>query len=407
MQSNFSLPGFPLPWRLVMPSVTAPGESAGRIAQSDATAREMPGAAGEARPALPPRTLRERLRRPLLVLVPLLLAVGGLAYYVTQAPYVSTDDAFVRAANESINARVSGQVIDIAVADNQPVRKGQLLFRIDPAPYRIAVARAAAKLASARLQVEELRATYGQQLSDLQSAKDLAAFDAVQLARQQALVKAGWTPRESFDRATTDFNVARQKIASDEQQVASTVAALDGDPAIPVARHPAVRTAQAALDQAKLNLSYATVVAPEDGIVTRVDDLQAGDFVRAGAAEFSLMSRHRIWIEANFRETDLTHMHPGQEATLRLDAYPGHSFKVHVVSMSPGTGSEFSMLPPENATGNWVKVVQRLPVRLAFDAIDPARPLFSGLSGTVRIDTGCVLSWRHPFRLSCSVGAGR
>lgn len=405
MQIKSLLADFPFPLRSETPSVAIGGVSTVQPVRGRADARETPATAGEAGPSPPQQTLRERLRRPLLVIAPLLLAATGLAYYETQAPYVLTDDAFVRAAKDSINARVSGQVIDIDVANNQIVHKGQVLFRIDPAPYQIGVARAQAMLASARLQVEELKATYGRQMAELQSAKDLEAFDAVQLARQQALVKAGWTPQESFDRAMTDFNVARQKITSEEQQVASTVAALDGDPTIPVERHPAVRTAQAQLDQATLDLSYATVVAPEDGVVTLVDNLQAGDFVTAGAAEFSLLSRQRIWIEANFRETDLTHMHPGQEARLQLDAYPGFSFKAHVASMSPGTGSEFSVLPPENATGNWVKVVQRLPVRLAFDAIDPTRPLFSGLSGTVRIDTGCAPAWSHPFQLSCATGA--
>ena len=139
-------------------------------------------------------------------------------------------------------------------------------------------------------------------------------------------------------------------------------------------------------------------MAPDDGIVTRVDDLQVGDFVNPGAAVFSMMSSRRIWIEANFRETGLTHMRPGQEATIDVDAYPDRTFKAHVVSMSPGTGSDFAVLPPENATGNWVKVVQRLPVRLELDQIDPNRPLFSGISVTVRVDTGYRRTWRHPLQ---------
>ena len=139
------------------------------------------------------------------------------------------------------------------------------------------------------------------------------------------------------------------------------------------------------------------MTAPDDGIVTRVDDLQVGNFVNPGAAVFSLLSSRRIWIEANFRETGLTHMRPGQEATIDVDAYPDRKFKAHVVSMSPGTGSDFAVLPPENATGNWVKVVQRLPVRLELDEIDPNRPLFSGISVTARVDTGYRRSWRHPL----------
>ena len=275
----------------------------------------------------PRKPLRERLRRPLLILFPVLLAAVGTAYYLAEEPYVSTDDAFVRAAKESINARVAGQVVEIAVKDNQRVRKGQLLFRIDPEPYQIAVDQAEARLGSARLQIDELKATYRQQLAELQSASDSADFDEREYARRKALVADGWTPREVYDRAETDLKVARQHIASIEQQIANTVVALNGDPNIDIDRHPTVRAAKAQLDQARLNLSYATVTAPDDGIVTRVDDLQVGDFVNPGAAVFSLMSSRRIWIEANFRETGLTHMRPGQEATIDVDAYPDRSLQ--------------------------------------------------------------------------------
>jgi membrane fusion protein (multidrug efflux system) len=357
------------------------------------------------RPAIPRKTVRERLRRPLLIVFPVLLAVAGGVYYVAKEPYVSTDDAFVYAAKEEINARVSGQVVEIAVKNNQRLRNGQLLFQIDPQPYQIAVDQAAARLDSARLQVNELKATYRQQMAELQSANATVDFDVLEYARQRALVTDSWTPREVFERADMNLKVARQHVASDGQQIANTVAALDGDPNIEVDRHPSVRAAQAQLDQARLNLSYATVVAPDDGIVTRVDDLQVGDFVSPGAAVFSLLSSRDIWIEANFRETGLTHMRPGQAAVLHVDAYPDRTFMAHVVSMSPGTGSDFSVLPPENATGNWVKVVQRLPVRLELDRIDPVRPLYSGISVTVRVDTGCRRTWRHPLQPVCATSA--
>ncbi len=357
--------------------------------------------------AIPGKPLRERLRRPLLVLVPVILAAVGTAYYLAEEPYVSTDDAFVRAAKESVNARVPGQVVEIAVRDNQHVQQGQLLFRIDPEPYQIAVDQAEARLGTARLQIDELKATWRQQQAELQSANDTADFDQREYGRRKALVTDGWTPREVYDRAETALKVARQQVASIEHQIANTVAALNGDPNIEVDRHPTVRAAKAALDRARLDLSYATVVAPDEGIVTRVDDLQVGDFVNPGAAVFSMLSSRRIWIEANFRETGLTHMRPGQAAALSVDAFPDRTFRAHVVSMSPGTGSDFAVLPPENATGNWVKVVQRLPVRLELDEIDPAQPLFSGISVTARVDTGYRLSWRHALRTVLAMEAAR
>ncbi len=380
----------------------------GQLTEIDARlSRTLDRPASRHRAAVPKMPLRQRLRRPLLILFPVLLAAFGTAYYLAEEPYVSTDDAFVRAAKESVNARVAGQVVEIAVKDNQQVQRGELLFQIDPEPYRIAVDQAEARLASARLQINELKATYRQQLADLQSASATEDFDEREYARRRALVTDGWTPREVYDQADMNLKVARQHVASTAQQIANTVAALDGDPNIVVDRHPTVRAAKAQLDQARLDLSYATVYAPDDGIVARVDDLQVGDYVNPGAAVFSMMSSRRIWIEANFRETGLTHMRQGQEAAIDVDAYPGRTLKAHVVSMSPGTGSDFAVLPPENATGNWVKVVQRLPVRLELDEIDQNRPLFSGISVTVQVDTGCHRTWRHPLQAVCPTAVAK
>jgi membrane fusion protein (multidrug efflux system) len=340
------------------------------------------GQAGTAR-----HSLAARFRWPLMAALPLLMiGIGGARYLGSQGD-VATDDAFVRAAKDSINARVSGQVVEIAVKDNQAVHKGQLLFRVDPEPYRIAVEQADARLGTARLQIEALKATYRQQLAALQSSKDSAEFDGKEYDRKKALLASDFTSRSSFERADTDVRVARQQIAAAQQAVANTIAGLNGDPDIDVNKHPAVLEAKAQLDRARLDLSYADIVAPDDGIVARVDDLQVGDFVNGGTTVFSMISTRDVWIEANFRETGLTHMRAGQAATIEVDAYPGHPFKAHIVSMSPGTGSDFAVLPPENATGNWVKVVQRLPVRLELDSIDPKWPLYSGISVNAQVDT--------------------
>lgn len=367
----------------------------------DLTAEQARAHPVDAPPKMP---LKQRLRPVFMWGVPALFAAIGYGQYVANEPFVSTDNAYARVAKASINARISGQVVEIAVDDNQPVRKGQVLFRIDPKPLQIAVDRAEAQLANARLRIDGLKASYRQQQAELQSAKASADYDQKEFGRKKVLIATEFVSKALYERAETDLKVSRQRIASIEQQMASTVVALNGNPDIALDNHPTVREAKAQLDEAQLYLSYATVTAPDDGIVAKVDDLQVGNYVNNGAPAFALISDREIWVEANFRETQLTHMRPGQTATVTLDTYPDRPLKAHVISMSPGAGADFALLPPENTTGNWVKVVQRVPVRLELDDSDPALPLFSGTSATVEVDTGHRSPWWQPLKSLLSAG---
>jgi membrane fusion protein (multidrug efflux system) len=283
-------------------------------------------------------------------------------------------------------------VVAIAVQDNQRVTEGQVLFKLDDRPFRIAVEEATAMLGSARLQVEALKATYRLKVADAKAAEDTLAYQQREYDRQRQLVTSGAASRQAFDQAQNATQMAQQKVISTQSDIANILAQLGGNPDIPLADHPAVQRAQAALDKATLDLSYTTVRAHEDGIVTKVEQLQVGSYVTTSTPVFSMMS-NRIWVEANFKETELTYMHPGQSATVEIDTYPGVVYDAKVVSFSPGTGLSFSLLPPENATGNWVKVVQRLPVRLELASPDPSQLLHAGLSATVEVDTHYRRPW--------------
>jgi membrane fusion protein (multidrug efflux system) len=242
-------------------------------------------------------------------------------------------------------------------------------------------------LGNARLQVQGLKATYGQREADLAAARDTLNYRRSEYERQQRLLNKGISSQAQFDAAAHARESAEQQYSSAAQQVAAALAVLSGNPTISPERHPAVMAAQAQLDHARLDLSYTTVNAPQDGIVTKVEALQVGSYINAAQPVFALVSTHNVWVEANFKEVQLAHMRPGQSAEVTIDALAGRKFKAKVASLSPGTGSEFSALPAENATGNWVKVVQRVPVRLQLEDGQITSPLQSGLSAIVSVDT--------------------
>jgi len=330
---------------------------------------------------------RRRLRLPLMIGGPALAVIVFLIVYLTGGRYEGTDDAYVQTASVAVSSNVAGRVLEVNVRDNQTVHKGDVLFRLDDEPFRIAVEEAAAQLSSARLQVESLKASYRQRQAEQTSARETLEFQKHETDRQQRLLSAGISSQLQVDRAVHALEGARTQLAATQQETNAVVANLGGDPNIEAERHPTVQHAQALLDRAKLNLSYTVIKAPTDGIVTRVEQLQAGTYMSASAAVFALVVAGDTWIEANFKENQLTHMRVGQQVEVHIDSYPGRKFQGTVASVSPGTGSQFSLLPAENATGNWVKVVQRLPVRIELRDADPEFPLHGGLSATVNVDT--------------------
>jgi membrane fusion protein, multidrug efflux system len=333
------------------------------------------------------KTRIQTLRWPLMLLaVMVVIGVGGYLYFIG-GRYQSTDDAYAQAATVSISSNVAGRVSEIEVRDNELVRRGATLFKLDDAPFRIAVSDAAAHLADATLQIESLKSTYRQRQVELRAARNTQTFAQQQYDRQTRLLTSGIASQAQLDQAAHALDAARQQVANVQQQIGVALANLGGDPNIAPERHPLVAQAQAALDRARLNLSYTVISAPTDGVAAKVEQLQVGDMIAASAPVFALVSTGDVWIEANFKEVQLARMRPGQAATVRIDRYPGRAFSAKVTSVSPSTGSQFSLLPPENATGNWVKVVQRVPVRLQLTESEAEFPLQAGLSADVTVDT--------------------
>lgn len=330
---------------------------------------------------------RSRLRLPLLLAAPVLAIVIGLFVYLSGGRYQSTDNGYVKAGLVPVAASVSGPVVAVMVHDNQRVRAGDILFRIDPAPFQAAVDEAAADLANARTQVSLLRANYREGEAGLAAARARLDYAEREAARQKSLLAEGISSQNQYDQAVLAAQTARQQILTSVQQNAGVAATLTGSVDAPTAVQPAVQRAEAALERASLNLGYTVVRAAQDGIVTKVDQLQRGSYVTAAKPVFTLAGT-RLWIEGNFKEDQLNHMRVGQRATFHVDAFPDLELTGRLTSFSPGTGNSFALLPAENATGNWVKVVQRLPVEFSIDRLPQNVPLHAGLSVEVTVDTG-------------------
>ncbi|MDG4909788.1 HlyD family secretion protein [Mesorhizobium sp. WSM4898] len=346
-------------------------------------------AAAEPQPApAAPRKMRRTGRFLLMVALPLALLAGGAYVWVTGGRYQETENANLQQARISIASDTAGRIVQVGIADNQTVKAGDLLFVIDPEPYKIALAQADAAVAAARLNVEQLRAAYSQAMAQQKSAKSEVDYAQSQYDRAADLAEKGINAKSSLDEARNDLDKAKQQLAVAEQGIISAKAALGGNPDIETDKHPSVMSALAARDKAAYNLSQTTVKAPSDGIVYQASSFKIGQYVSVGTPLFALVETDDTWIDANFKETQLTNMKPGQKAEIVVDTYPGRTFEATVKAIGAGTGAEFSLLPAQNATGNWVKVTQRIPVRLELTDPDAKMALRTGMSATVTVDTG-------------------
>jgi membrane fusion protein, multidrug efflux system len=326
------------------------------------------------------RKLSDRISlRPILMfIVPAMLVILGGYYWLTSGGSVSTDDAQVKQDIVSVSPQVNGQVVQVFVRNGAHVQRGDLLFRIDPQPYRVALENAEAQLASAKLQTQVLRTTAAGTGGDITGAEANLAIKRNALGRQSALLKQGFTTRSDYEDALNDVKTAETQLADARARAANAQAA------VAPGEQPQIAQAQAAVDKARLDLERTDVRATMDGVIENADKLQVGQMAVLGVGMVSLVHSSAAWVEANFKEKDLARMRPGQRATVEVDAYGGEKFEGHVQSIGAGTGSEFSLLPAQNANGNWVKVTQRVPVRIAFNGT-PSRPMIAGLSVTARV----------------------
>ena len=355
--------------------------------------KAAPATPSQPKAAEPRRRLIAGLRRYrrflLLVVLPLVVAAGGLVVYLNGGRYVTTDDAYVGAQKVLITPDISGKIDKVVVREGQHVSAGDELFEIDPVPFRLAVAQAKASLEQTKVTYDNLVANikiYGQMLDLAQQGVDLKQRD---VERKQSLVKNNFGSQLDLDNASTALVTASAQYQLLQQKIATAKAQLLGNPDLPLEEFPPYAQAKAALDQAERNLDHTVMRAPMAGIATQVDQIQLGRYVTAGTPVFSVIDDAKPWVDANLKESDFTYIAVGQSVEVDVDAFPNHAFKGTIGSLSPGTGAQFAILPAQNASGNFVKVVQRVPVRIYFDAGDLyVGKLKAGMSVTTSIDTG-------------------
>jgi membrane fusion protein, multidrug efflux system len=338
---------------------------------------------------------RDRIRWGLFALLPAVLLAAGY-YYVTGGQVMSTDDAYVQAEKVGISTDVSGIVQDVAVKDNQKVEAGQVLYRLDPRQFQIALDNAKANLAQVAMSIEAMKQDYRRMLSDTAAQQAQVDLDQTNYDRNAMLLKTATISQAVFDQARYTLENDKAKLAALQQQTKVQLAKLGGDPDIAATDHPQYRQAQAQVDEAQRQLDHTIVTAPFAGIVTNVPAIAPGKYLAASTTAFFLVDTDHVWVDATPKETELTYVRPGQPVTVTVDMYPDHEWHGVVESVSPAAAQEFSLLPAQNTSGNWVKVVQRVPMRVRLDTSDKnLPPLRAGMSVEVDVDTGHARGLPH------------
>ncbi len=330
---------------------------------------------------------RRLLRFALLVLLPLVAIGAGAEIYLHGGRYITTDNAYVNAQKVLVTPEVSGTVSAVTVTEGQHLKQGDTLFTIDRKPFELALAQAQAALAAAQSNYNGLKVKWTGLAPQIDLAQQTIALKQAELDRKTKLAANKVVAQTDVDQARADLQSAKTALEVLEQSRRDMASQLGGSPDTPLEAYPPYAQAKVAVDQAQWNLDQTVLKSPIDGVATQVSNIQLGRYLPAGTAVFAIVSDKDIWLDANPKETDITYLVPGQAVDVTVDTYSGQTFTGHVASISPGTGAQFSIIPPQNAAGNWVKVVQRVPVRIEFDPGQNTAKLRAGMSASVAIDT--------------------